>query len=84
MSLSEEELGRVGPRATKGDYVAATYFQSLSVPQNRDWLKRFEQRYGAGPGDFRVDGIGLCGSTFVGQRRCKAPGSMTCVRSGRR
>jgi len=29
--LSEESWARVGPRATKGDYVAATYFQSLSV-----------------------------------------------------
>src|SRR5262249_57398439 len=35
-SLSEEELNALGPRDTAGDYVAASYFQSLDTPQNRE------------------------------------------------
>jgi urea transport system substrate-binding protein len=47
-SLSEEELSKVGPRDTAGDYVAASYFHSLDTPQNRELLGRFGQRYGSG------------------------------------
>jgi urea transport system substrate-binding protein len=45
-SISEQELSALGPRAAAGDYVAASYFQSLDTPPNREFLHRFGERYG--------------------------------------
>jgi urea transport system substrate-binding protein len=45
-SLSEEELSALGPQAVAGDYVAANYFQSLDSGPNRQFVARFQQRYG--------------------------------------
>ena len=47
-SISEEELGSLGPRETAGDYVAASYFQSLDTAANRAFRERFARRYGPG------------------------------------
>jgi urea transport system substrate-binding protein len=46
LSISEEELGALGPRDSAGDYVAANYFQSLDSPANQEFLRRFGRRYG--------------------------------------
>jgi urea transport system substrate-binding protein len=46
LSISEEELSALGPRASAGDYVAANYFQSLDSPSNQEFLGRFGRRYG--------------------------------------
>jgi urea transport system substrate-binding protein len=46
-SISEEELGALGPRDSEGDYVAANYFESLDTPANQEFLRRFRKRYGA-------------------------------------
>ncbi|HJZ54509.1 MAG TPA: transporter substrate-binding protein, partial [Gemmataceae bacterium] len=46
-SISEEELGQVGPGEATGDFVAGNYFQSTDTPQNREFLARFGRRYGA-------------------------------------
>jgi urea transport system substrate-binding protein len=47
-SISEEELGALGPRDIAGEYVAGSYFQSIDSPANREFLHRFGQRYGEG------------------------------------
>lgn len=46
-SISEEELGSLGPRVSAGDYVASNYFQSLALPQNQKFLQSFARRYGS-------------------------------------
>jgi urea transport system substrate-binding protein len=45
-SLSEDELNALGPQAVAGDYVAANYFQSLDGARNRQFVARFQERYG--------------------------------------
>ncbi|HAN46357.1 MAG TPA: urea ABC transporter substrate-binding protein [Cyanobacteria bacterium UBA8156] len=46
-SLGEVELPVVGLPQTVGDYAAWNYFQSLNRPTNREFVKRFQQRYGS-------------------------------------
>jgi urea transport system substrate-binding protein len=46
-SISEDELGALGPPTTAGDYLAATYFQGLDTPANRAFVGRFQKRYGS-------------------------------------
>jgi urea transport system substrate-binding protein len=46
-SISEQELTALGPLATKGDYVAANYFQSLDKPKNLEFVDRFMHYYAA-------------------------------------
>ncbi len=46
ISISAEELNALGPGATAGDYVTASYFQSLDNTPNKDFLGRFGKRYG--------------------------------------
>jgi urea transport system substrate-binding protein len=45
-SISVQELSALGPRNIAGDYLAATYFQTLDNPDNRDFVRRFGDRYG--------------------------------------
>jgi urea transport system substrate-binding protein len=45
-SLAATELIAIGPRNSVGDFVAASYFQTLETPANREFLTRFEARYG--------------------------------------
>jgi urea transport system substrate-binding protein len=47
LSISEEELGALGPGDTAGDYVAANYFQTLTTPANVELLRRFGHQFGA-------------------------------------
>jgi urea ABC transporter urea binding protein len=46
-SIAEREVANIGPALMVGDYAAWNYFQSLSTPENREFVKRFQARYGA-------------------------------------
>jgi urea transport system substrate-binding protein len=46
-SIAEREVASIGPGLMAGDYAAWNYFQSLSTPQNHEFVKRFQARYGA-------------------------------------
>ena len=46
-SIAEREVASIGPALMAGDYAAWNYFQSLSTPQNQEFVKRFQARYGA-------------------------------------
>jgi urea ABC transporter urea binding protein len=46
-SIAEREVARIGSDLMAGDYAAWNYFQSLSTPQNREFVQRFQARYGA-------------------------------------
>src|SRR5262249_3876156 len=46
-SISEEELNSLTTKDRIGDYAAWNYFQSLDRPQNRQFVRRFQARYGA-------------------------------------
>ncbi|MBE9077082.1 transporter substrate-binding protein [Romeria aff. gracilis LEGE 07310] len=46
MSVSEQEAQEIGPVAA-GHYAAWSYFQSLDTAANRDFIQRFQARYGA-------------------------------------
>jgi urea transport system substrate-binding protein len=45
-SITEEELGSLSTRELVGDYAAWTYFQSIDRPQNQEFVRRFQARYG--------------------------------------
>jgi urea transport system substrate-binding protein len=45
-SIAEREVASIGPALMAGDYAAWNYFQSLSTPQNREFVQRFQARYG--------------------------------------
>ncbi|NEO84408.1 MAG: urea ABC transporter substrate-binding protein [Spirulina sp. SIO3F2] len=46
VSVAEAELKRIGASAV-GHYACWSYFQSLEMPQNQQFVQRFQQRYGA-------------------------------------
>jgi urea transport system substrate-binding protein len=46
-SIAEREVANIGPALMTGDYAAWNYFQSLSTPENREFVKRFQARYGS-------------------------------------
>lgn len=46
-SLAEDELRHMDSRLMAGDYAAWNYFQSLESPRNRDFVARFQRRYGS-------------------------------------
>jgi urea transport system substrate-binding protein len=45
-SIAEEELGSLDVRDVAGDYAAWNYFMSIDRPQNREFVRRFQARYG--------------------------------------
>jgi urea transport system substrate-binding protein len=45
-SISVQELNVLGARNISGDYLAATYFQTLDNPNNQEFVRRFGNRYG--------------------------------------
>jgi urea transport system substrate-binding protein len=45
-SVAEEELSSLGGQAVAGDYAAWNYFMSIDRPQNREFVRRFQARYG--------------------------------------
>jgi ABC-type branched-subunit amino acid transport system substrate-binding protein len=46
-SLSEPELISIGPRAAGGHVTSSVYFQSIDRAENRSFVARYRQRYGA-------------------------------------
>ncbi|GMU19104.1 MAG: urea ABC transporter substrate-binding protein [Candidatus Babeliales bacterium] len=46
-SVSETEFAQIGASAMAGDYVTATYFQSIEREQNVLFISNFKKRYGA-------------------------------------
>jgi urea transport system substrate-binding protein len=45
-SISEEELSSLSTKDLVGDYAAWSYFQTVDRPQNHEFVKRFQGRYG--------------------------------------
>jgi urea transport system substrate-binding protein len=45
-SIAEEELGSLRGQDVAGDYAAWSYFMSIDRPQNREFVRRFQARYG--------------------------------------
>ncbi len=45
-SIAEDELRKLPLRAMVGDYAAWDYFQSIDRPENREFVSRFQKRYG--------------------------------------
>jgi urea transport system substrate-binding protein len=45
-SISEEELSSLKARQVQGDYAAWNYFQSIDLPENQDFVRRFCARFG--------------------------------------
>jgi urea transport system substrate-binding protein len=45
-SLGENELAAMGAALSVGDYAAWSYFQSVDSETNRDFVRRFKDRYG--------------------------------------
>ena len=46
-SVSEAELAAIGPSATIAHYAVWNYFQSIDSAENRAFVRRFQQRFGA-------------------------------------
>jgi urea transport system substrate-binding protein len=44
-SVSEQGLRSLGAGILAGDYSAYTYFQSIDTPENREFVKRFHDKY---------------------------------------
>ena len=44
-SISEEELSSLNAKEVQGNYAAWNYFQSIDLPENQDFVKRFRARY---------------------------------------
>lgn len=45
--VNEIELPLLDPKQMAGDYVGLNYFQSVDTPENREFVRRFQQRFGA-------------------------------------
>ena len=46
LSIAEEEISRINADLVKGDYATWNYFQSIDTDANRDFVKRFKEKYG--------------------------------------
>lgn len=46
VSITEEELRRIGGGIAAGHYASWSYFQSIDTPNNRIFVKNFQDRYG--------------------------------------
>jgi urea transport system substrate-binding protein len=46
-SIAEDELRKLPMRAMVGDYAAWNYFQSIDRQENREFIQRFQAKYGA-------------------------------------
>jgi urea transport system substrate-binding protein len=45
-SVAEDELRKLSPKDTVGNYAAWNYFQSVDREENRDFVRRFKGKYG--------------------------------------
>src|SRR4029079_13167589 len=46
VSVGEDELRDLDPSAVKGHLAAWNYFQSLDTPKNKEFVKKFQDKYG--------------------------------------
>ena len=46
LGLTENEVAGLNPSTMAGDYLAASYFQSVERAENRDFLRKLRERYG--------------------------------------
>jgi urea ABC transporter urea binding protein len=46
-SISEEELSNLSAKDVQGDYASWNYFQSVDLPENQDFVRRFQARFGS-------------------------------------
>ena len=47
VSLAEEEVQKIGPEFLVGHFAAWNYFQAVVSPDNRGWVVKFKDKYGA-------------------------------------
>ena len=59
VSVGEDELRGLDPAKVKGHLAAWNYFQSIDTPVNKEFVKRFKAKYGAGSRHRRPDRGGL-------------------------
>jgi urea transport system substrate-binding protein len=45
-SISEEELSNLSAKEVQGNFAASSYFQSIDLPENEDFVRRFHDRFG--------------------------------------
>jgi urea transport system substrate-binding protein len=45
VSIAENEVQGLNPTALAGDYLAASYFQSIDRPENREFLRKLRERF---------------------------------------
>lgn len=48
VSIAESEVEGLNPGALAGDYLAASYFQTVNRSENREFIRKFRQQFGAG------------------------------------
>jgi urea transport system substrate-binding protein len=48
VSIAESEVEGLNPAALAGDYLAASYFQTVDRAENREFIRKFRERYGEG------------------------------------
>ena len=48
LSITENEVQGLNPAAMAGDYLAASYFQTVDRPESREFLRKLSEGYGAG------------------------------------
>ncbi|MBZ8182581.1 urea ABC transporter substrate-binding protein [Oscillatoria salina] len=46
VSISEEELQRLGANVPEGHYAAWSYFQTINTPKNQEFVANFQKKYG--------------------------------------
>src|SRR5438128_1178415 len=46
VSVGEDELRDLDPKTVKGHLAAWNYFQSVNTPKNKEFVKRFQDKYG--------------------------------------
>lgn len=46
-SISESEMGFLGTYRVSGDYASWNYFQSLTLPENENFVQNFKAKYGS-------------------------------------
>jgi urea transport system substrate-binding protein len=46
LSLMENDIRRLDPKGVAGDYLAATYFESVGSESGRAFVAKFRERYG--------------------------------------
>ena len=65
-SIAEREVASIGPALMAGDYAAWNYFQSLSTPQNQEFVQRFQASLRRRPRRVRSNGSRLRRGTSLG------------------